>query len=232
MPTYPAPYQLRLANVTSDIIPSANVTYNLGNTTNSWGSLFLAGNTITLGGAEIKTDSTTGAVAIIPAITESNPSPAALVITANGIGTTTTSNGAVSNSGFSSPSQISGGGGGTSTFTASFKSNVGKQIYLANNVGDGHGIYFRSNSTINFVQLTASVAPQGANVVVTMKKGNTYSTSTSVNTFSLAANSTSTSELTANVSITGGESIFYDITSTGLSVRGSGLNIRTIYTTG
>ena len=229
--TRPAPYQLGLDSLASDIIPSANVTYNLGNTSNSWGSLFLAGNTITLGGAEIKTDSTTGAVAIIPAITEANPSPAALVVTSNGIGTATTSNGVLSSNGFSSPSQISGGGGG-GTFVASFKSDTDKQIYLANNVGDGHGLYFRSNTTIDFVQLTASVAPQGANVVVSMKKGNTYSTSSSVNTFTLAANSINSTELTANVSVTGGESIFYDITSTGSSTRGSGLNIRTIYTTG
>jgi filamentous hemagglutinin len=40
--------------ITGDLIPSANITYDLGNTTNRWNELFLSGNTITLGNTVIK----------------------------------------------------------------------------------------------------------------------------------------------------------------------------------
>jgi hypothetical protein len=43
--------------ITGDLIPSSNVTYDLGNTTNRWNELFLAGNTITLGNTVIKNTS-------------------------------------------------------------------------------------------------------------------------------------------------------------------------------
>jgi len=42
--------------VTGDIIPSANVTYNLGNATNRFNDLFLAGNTIFMGNSTISLD--------------------------------------------------------------------------------------------------------------------------------------------------------------------------------
>jgi hypothetical protein len=42
-----------LANVSSNIVPSANVTYDLGTANNSWRSLYLSGNTIYLGGTKI-----------------------------------------------------------------------------------------------------------------------------------------------------------------------------------
>ena len=41
------------ANVSSNIVPSANVTYDLGTANNSWRSLYLSGNTIYLGGTNI-----------------------------------------------------------------------------------------------------------------------------------------------------------------------------------
>ena len=44
---------INLANVSSNIVPSANVTYDLGTANNSWRSLYLSGNTIYLGGTKI-----------------------------------------------------------------------------------------------------------------------------------------------------------------------------------
>jgi hypothetical protein len=41
-------------DITGNLIPSANVTYNLGSSTSRWNDLFLAGNTITLGNTVIK----------------------------------------------------------------------------------------------------------------------------------------------------------------------------------
>jgi len=49
--------------VTGNLIPSANITYDLGNADRYWNNLYLAGNTIYLGGLEIK-DTGTGALAV------------------------------------------------------------------------------------------------------------------------------------------------------------------------
>ena len=43
--------------VSTSIVPSANVTYDLGNATNRWGDLYLSGNTIILGDVTISSDS-------------------------------------------------------------------------------------------------------------------------------------------------------------------------------
>lgn len=70
--------------VSSDFSPTANATYSLGNATNRWANLFLVGNTIDLGGAQIKVNDSTGAFALIPAVTAETPNPVATVITASG----------------------------------------------------------------------------------------------------------------------------------------------------
>jgi Concanavalin A-like lectin/glucanases superfamily len=82
--------------VTGNLLPGANVTYNLGSPTQAWSSLYLSGNTINLGGATIKTDATTGAVALIPLPTASNPNPTGVVIgPTGGITTVSTTGGTV-----------------------------------------------------------------------------------------------------------------------------------------
>ena len=70
--------------VAGNIVPDANVTYNLGSPTHSFKDLYLSGNTIFFGGATLKTDSTTGAVTIVPAPTVAEPNPTGLVITTDG----------------------------------------------------------------------------------------------------------------------------------------------------
>lgn len=82
--------------ITANLIPSANVTYNLGSPSNSFKDLYLSGSTIYFGGATIKTDATTGAIALIPTPTVAVPNPTGLVITTSGtISTVSTSNGNV-----------------------------------------------------------------------------------------------------------------------------------------
>jgi len=73
-----------LSAVAQDIIPSANATYSLGNATNRWANLFLVGNTIDLGGAQIKADAASGAIALIPAPTANVANPSALIISTSG----------------------------------------------------------------------------------------------------------------------------------------------------
>lgn len=47
---------ITVGQVSSNLIPSANVTYDLGSATNRWNDLYLSGNTIFLGGSEISFD--------------------------------------------------------------------------------------------------------------------------------------------------------------------------------
>ena len=70
--------------VAGNLLPSANVTYDLGSATYRWRDLYLSGNTINLGGATIKTDAASGAIALIPEPTESNPNPSGMVVSPSG----------------------------------------------------------------------------------------------------------------------------------------------------
>jgi hypothetical protein len=87
------------ATITGNLIPSANVTYSLGDETHQWKDLWLSGSTINLGGAVIKTDATTGAVAIIPQVTASTPNPVGVVISSTGSITPITTTGGVISAG-------------------------------------------------------------------------------------------------------------------------------------
>jgi len=82
-----------LSAVTQDITPAATATYSLGNATNRWANLYLEGNTIDLGGVQIKSDAESGALAFVPAVTESQPNPVATVISATGGITTAATDG-------------------------------------------------------------------------------------------------------------------------------------------
>lgn len=79
-----------------NIIPAANVVHNLGSPEFQWKELYLSGNTINLGGAQLKTNPTSGAITFIPAPTEENPSPKATVVSATGtIATVDTTEGSI-----------------------------------------------------------------------------------------------------------------------------------------
>jgi len=55
---------LNLSNVSSHILPSANVTYDLGSSTKRWRSLYLSNNTIYLGSAAIRSG-TNGTISFV-----------------------------------------------------------------------------------------------------------------------------------------------------------------------
>jgi len=77
--------QANLQSVSTSIVPSANVTYDLGTPELSWRDLYLSGGTIVLGGAQLKSDADSGSIVIIP---ERRPEdveePKAVVITKAG----------------------------------------------------------------------------------------------------------------------------------------------------
>ena len=72
------------ATISGHLIPSANVTYDLGSSSYRFRDLYLSGSTIDLGGATMTTDATTGTIALVGKPTETNPNPTALVITSEG----------------------------------------------------------------------------------------------------------------------------------------------------
>lgn len=82
--------------IQGNLIPAANITYNLGSGAYRFKDLFLSGSTIDLGGATIKTDAGTGAVALIPQPTSANPNPTGIVVSPAGtISTVATTGGAL-----------------------------------------------------------------------------------------------------------------------------------------
>lgn len=70
--------------IDSDLIPELDITYDLGTANNRWRDLYLSGNTINLGDAQIKADEATGTIALIPPVTVDNPHPKAMVLNARG----------------------------------------------------------------------------------------------------------------------------------------------------
>lgn len=62
-------------SMSGNIVPTSNVTYNLGSPTMRFKDLYLSGNTIDLAGAKISVDTTSGSIALTPAATVANPSP-------------------------------------------------------------------------------------------------------------------------------------------------------------
>jgi hypothetical protein len=71
-------------NIAGNIVPAANVAYDLGSSTNWFRDLWLSSGTIHIGGAQISQDSGTGAVVIIPQITQDNPNPVATIFSPTG----------------------------------------------------------------------------------------------------------------------------------------------------
>jgi hypothetical protein len=81
--------------IQGNLLPSANITYNLGSTTQRFKDLFLSGTTIDLGGATIKTDATSGAIALIPQPTVANPNPTGIVVSPAGTVSTVSTTGGI-----------------------------------------------------------------------------------------------------------------------------------------
>lgn len=80
--------------ISGNIVPSANVTYNLGTSELRWKDIYLSGNTIYLGDTTITENKAIGTITFIPPATIDNPNPTAIVFSANGsISTVETVNG-------------------------------------------------------------------------------------------------------------------------------------------
>lgn len=93
------------------------------------------------------------------------------------------------------------------------------------------GLEFPLESIITKVSLKASTSSVGTDIIVNVKKGSTYSSATSVGTYTLTAGSTSV-DTAANISITAGQRVFADITQVGSVRAGAGLCVFFTYYSG
>ena len=146
------------------VIPSANITYDLGTPTARFRDLYLSGNTINLGGATIKTDAGTGAIALIPVPTVENPNPTGIVVSPTGtistvstIGGTLTAN-AISNSSNNTAITVTEYGGILST-TDSGTSILERRIYKNRPLSDLQNTTISTAQSATFNDQIGSLVP-------------------------------------------------------------------------
>jgi hypothetical protein len=148
---------------TSNIIPSANVTYNLGTATNRWNDLYLANSTIYLGNAQISANAT--------AIVMTNPAGGQTVlagattsssVAGNITGGNVLTGGIVSATGNITGGNIIGGNIRTSgTVSATGAITTGADLSLTGNIVDAAALTITTGSNGNI-----TLAPNGSGVVI------------------------------------------------------------------
>lgn len=177
----------------------------------------LTGSTLSLGNSSISVDSSTGYVVVVPAPTEGTPNPKATVFSSNGVATVETTAGVANSSQVSSAasSVISGGGGSSASATKTYRF----QGRLGIHTGEIRK-YFTSNASMSTIDAFVSVAPQGSNINVVVKKNNSNAES-----FSIASNTTSNTAISANTSFVSGDYMTVDITQVGSSFAGQDLYV-------
>ena len=202
------------AYITGSLIPTNNIAYDLGTTTQRFRSLYLSGNTIDLAGATIKTDATTGAIAFIPQPTAANPNPTGIVVSPSGtISTVSTTGGVLASNAISTSSNASTTSG--STFS---NANVTATLTVGNLITTS-GLFWANGtsaltSSYGNTQVAAYLPTYTGNIGVTatLTTGNIITTSgvfwangtayspASTKTLSIALNS----GLVSNISLTAG----------------------------
>jgi hypothetical protein len=133
--------QLLDTTIQGNLVPSANITYSLGTTTKRFKDLFLSGTTIDLGGATIKTDATSGAIALIPQPTVANPNPTGIVVSPSGtVSTVSTTGGTLTANAISNSSNTA-----VATNTTTFGNITSNGNVITSNVYADR--FFYSNGT-------------------------------------------------------------------------------------
>ncbi len=201
--------------ISANLVPNANVTYDLGSPNNAFRDLYLSGSTIYFGGATIKADAVTGAIALIPQPTANTPNPTGLVISTSGtISTVVTNAGNISNADFSNvvantPSYASTTyvDNAISNVTATIKPQA-KTYYwkgtLAENVSNMR-YYIPVASTLTAINTNLGANGSTQSTLIVKKNGST------INTITIPAN-TSTVNQTVNVAISTNDYLTVDIT--------------------
>ena len=188
--------------VSGNITPSANVTYSLGNSTNRFKDLYLSGTTIDLAGATIKTDSTSGAIALVPSPTANVPNPTALIISASGaISTASTTAGVISANTISNAAA-------NSTVIPSYGTITMNQGGNITTPFTGIARCYPT-ANVNIVNVFASLGTtSSSNLAFTLKKNGT-----AVGNYTVAGNSYRLTATSANINVTTSDYLTLDITS-------------------
>ena len=131
--------------ITGNLVPSANITYSLGTTSQRFKDLFLSGNTIDLGGATIKTDASSGAIALIPQPTVANPNPTGIVVSPAGtISTVATTGGNVTANAIGSSSNSA-----STSNTTTFGNIVANGNVTANRLTTTTGLFWANGTAFS-----------------------------------------------------------------------------------
>jgi hypothetical protein len=194
-----------LVELNTDIIPNANVTYDLGSTEKAFKDLYLSGNTLVLGTASI-TSTESGTIAL----------PA---------GTTIGSEPGVSNT------ELQAVLANTNAYIASvdtaklettdvdYSISLTQQGTLAVTTGTARW-YAPYNLATNSIKAYVETAPVGSAISITVNKNGT-----SAATPSISAGATSATEITTPITMSEGDYLTVDITAVGSTTAGENLNI-------
>ena len=205
-----------LTSLDLSIIPSANVTYDLGSATNAFRDLYLSGSSINLGDATI---TSTGGTITLPA--GSSVGSGSVGDVANSYLTSTY----VANNGFQSYVA------NTNSYIASvdtaklettdvdYSMMLTQQGTLSTTTGTARW-YAPYNIATNSIKAYVETAPVGSALSIDIKKNGT-----SAATPSISDGAVSATEITSAVSLTAGDYLTVDITGVGSSTAGENLNI-------
>ena len=116
----------------------------------------------------------------------------------------------------------------------SVQNNYGTNVTIAKVVTNAFkALTFPSNAIITSVKVMTNIKsttspPTGSSIIITLKTGLTYATSTSAGTVSLPA-TTSSATTSITISVVAGDSLFADITQVGSTKPGKGLSVTPYY---
>lgn len=224
-------------NITGALLPSANVTFNLGSPTQRWKDLYLSGSTIYLGAAGELTTDNSGALSINGNLTTTANVNAGNVNTGNISATTTTLTGNVTAGNVYANSGTVGAANLTGTLTTVAQNNItsvgrltsltvgnstvtstfGNGTITSNSISIAGNILLTSSTPISIGGSVGTngqvLSTTGTGVQwITLSPNSIFSGSTNVNIPSSGSNVTVTVGGTANVAV---------ISSTGVNVAGS-----------
>lgn len=194
-----------LVELNTDIIPNANVTYDLGSSEKSFKDLYLSGNTLVLGSATI-TSNESGALSLP-------------------VGTLIGSEPGVSNA------ELQAVLANTNAYIASvdtaklettdvdYSISLTQQGTLAVTTGTARW-YAPYNLATNSIKAYVETAPVGSAISITVNKNGT-----SAATPSISAGATTSSEITSAITLSEGDYLTVDITAVGSTTAGENLNI-------
>jgi hypothetical protein len=120
---------------------------------------------------------------------------------------------------------------GAQRSTKTFATAAATSARVAYNLSGGNGLYMGNNGILTNVSMTVATAPIGAAIIIVLKKGATYATSSVIGTYNIP-NGLSSSSNPVSISFLSTDYFFIDITQVGLTKPGNGLIIQLGYYAG